>query len=286
MRFLYLFLLLSSFLNNLFGYMKIYVGYSLEELLVRTVQGVGRPLRMRILQLLETHVTSWDILYSLADLLFFYQNLFARTLLTAENAIHATLKGCLQECSRVLLGQIKRHVESLRAQSLWISSTSLSGASGATSTSLGATGNSSNMALSSANSSSGGQLAGSGHSADLQATLWTRECALQVKALLKSASVALSSLPFGPTANSTSTTGSMEETTGADSPATSGGGEAMSLLSLMSVSSLVGEIVTPCLQACRVAGQTQALATAEMSVFMLNNIATLQVSFCVDSMHI
>lgn len=225
------------------------VGYSLEELVVRTVQGVGRPLRMRILQLLETHVASWDVLYALADLLVFYQQLFARSMLQSENAINATLKGCFQECERLFQGQIRRFVESVRGQSSQYASL-LPSPSGAAA---------SNSAMASAN-------------VDLQASLWTRECAIHVKALLKSAATALSSLPHdGVPASSTSL-----------SPSGSGEAEATSpkfptQQSTLSIASVLGDIVTPCLQACRVAGQGLALATSEMAVFMLNNIAALQV---------
>lgn len=158
--------------------------YSLHELLVRTLQGLGRPLRMRILQLLETHASSLDTLYALADLLVFYQETFWR-LVPLENAVHSALRGAFAECERIFLQQVRRHAESVRLNSAQLSLSSSTGA---------ANGSSAN--------SSGANGGAHHHRVDLKASVVTRDCAQQVKGILKAASMALSSLPFGGNNNS------------------------------------------------------------------------------------
>lgn len=154
--------------------------YSLHELLVRTLQGLGRPLRMRILQLLETHASSLDTLYALADLLVFYQETFWR-LVPLENAVHSALRGAFAECERIFLQQVRRHAESVRLNTAQLSlSSSTSATNGSSANSSGANGGAHHH-----------------HRVDLKASVVTRDCAQQVKGILKAASMALSSLPFG-----------------------------------------------------------------------------------------
>ena len=57
----------------------------INELLARCVQGLGRPLRVRIMQSIELR-TSVEVLYHLTDLLSFYEETF-KGLACTENAV-------------------------------------------------------------------------------------------------------------------------------------------------------------------------------------------------------
>lgn len=85
---------------------------SMTELLARTVQGVGRPLRVRISQTLENN-PGLEVLYALADLLSFYEHTFAR-IIRMENAVHSTIRGCLQENKRLFVFHLRKQAESLK----------------------------------------------------------------------------------------------------------------------------------------------------------------------------
>lgn len=176
-----------------------YAGFGVTELVARTVQGLGRPLRMRIMQLLETN-TALEVLYSLADLLSFYQQTFSRVV-NMENAVHSTIKGCLAECERLFLTGLRRQAENIRQSPATISS-------------------------------------------DLKASLITRECAMQVKGILKAVASALSHV-------------SADEN------------------SQLYMDTVLGDILQPLLQSCRLG--SQSLKPTEMAVFMLNNVTALQV---------
>lgn len=89
------------------------VGLSVPQLLARCLQGLGRPLRVRITQTLETK-SSLDVLYSLTDLLSFYEETFAR-ITPVENAVHSAVKGCLNECKRMFLAALHKQGQSLLA---------------------------------------------------------------------------------------------------------------------------------------------------------------------------
>ena len=82
-----------------------------QVLLARCVHGLGRPLRVRVMQTLEAN-GSVDTLYALADLLAFYKSTFQR-LITGENAIHSTVKGCMMECRRLFGMLLKRQSDAL-----------------------------------------------------------------------------------------------------------------------------------------------------------------------------
>jgi hypothetical protein len=88
-------------------------GLTVPQLLARCLQGLGRPLRVRIVQTLETK-SSLDVLYSLTDLLSFYEATFAR-ITPVENAVHSAVKGCLNECKRMFLAALNKQGQSLLA---------------------------------------------------------------------------------------------------------------------------------------------------------------------------
>lgn len=178
------------------------VGLTIPELLARCVQGLGRPLRVRILQTLETKSTL-EVLYSLTDLLSFYQETFLRITPT-ENAVHSAVKGSLNECKRMFLSALTKQGQSFLASPVT-------------------------------------------YPLDLKASHVTRECAVQVKEILRVCSTALSVVSCDPS----------------DS---------------CHIDSVLGSIIEPLLQSCRLGGQ--ALQPAEMAIFMLNNVSVLQVSWC------
>jgi conserved oligomeric Golgi complex subunit 6 len=87
------------------------VGLSVTELLARCLQGLGRPLRVRITQTLESRA-GLEVLYTLTDLLCFYEQTFGR-LVPIENAVHSTVKGCLNECKRLFISGLNKQADVL-----------------------------------------------------------------------------------------------------------------------------------------------------------------------------
>lgn len=87
------------------------VSLSVNELLARCLQGLGRPLRVRVQQTLESRI-SVGVLYSLIDLLTFYEVKFDR-MVKIENAVHSTIKGCLTECKRLFQHTLNKQSETL-----------------------------------------------------------------------------------------------------------------------------------------------------------------------------
>lgn len=86
-------------------------GLDVQELLSRSLQGLGRPLRVRLTQTLESR-TGLEVLYTLADLLCFYEKTFSDAA-PMENAVHSTVKGCLLECKRLLASSLNQQAEAL-----------------------------------------------------------------------------------------------------------------------------------------------------------------------------
>jgi len=104
---------------------------------------------VRIIQTLETK-TALDILYSLTDLLAFYQETFYK-ILPIENAVHSAVKGCLIESKRLFLTTLNKQGDYL-TQSPVV------------------------------------------YPIDLKASHITRECAIQIKEMLRVVSNSLSSI--------------------------------------------------------------------------------------------
>jgi len=174
-------------------------GLSIPELLARCLQGLGRPLRVRIVQTLETK-SGLETLYSLTDLLSFYEQTFHR-ILPMENAVHSAVKGCLKECKRMFLSALAKQGAALTQSPVT-------------------------------------------YPLDLKASHVTRECALQVKEILRVCAGALSTAVAGDATDS------------------------------CHIDAVLGDIMQPLLQSCRLGGQ--ALQPAEMAIFMLNNVSVLQ----------
>ena len=178
------------------------IGLSQAELLGRCLQGLGRPLRARIMQTLDgsSTRTSLDVLYTLTDLLAFYETTLAR-ILPMENAVHSAVKGSLLECRRAFLSALNKQAESL-VQSP------------------------------------------SSYPLDLSTSHVTKECARQIQEVLRVYASALSSVPVEASDD-------------------------------CSIDSVLGCIIQPLLQSCRISGQ--ALQGPDMATFMLNNVSVIQV---------
>jgi hypothetical protein len=178
--------------------------YSVPELLVRCLQGLGRPLKVRIVQTLEARSQSVEVLFALLDLFTFYEETFEKLLGKADNAIHLTVSESLSECRRLLSTALSRQAESMV------------------------------------------QSASSLHPTDLGASYNAKECARQIREILKHCKAALA-----------------PGRVGVDDE--------------LHVNSVLGAIIRPLLQACRTG--SQALPSADMAIFMLNNVSVIQVFF-------
>lgn len=224
----------------------------------------GRPLRVRIIQTLETK-TALDILYSLTDLLAFYQETFFK-IVPIENAVHSAVKGCLIESKRLFLTTLNRQGEYL-TQSPVV------------------------------------------YPIDLKASHVTRECAIQIKEMLRVVSNSLSSITL-----EASDSCHIDTVLGRTfissllsylfvyhcrhyhfhhyhhhhlhhyiviftiiviviiNPISI----IIIIIVVNAIYSLKGIIIQPLLQSCRLGAQS--LQSAEMSIFMLNNVSVLQVT--------
>lgn len=87
------------------------LGLNVQEMLARCLQGLGRPLRARIIQTLEGRA-GLEALYTLTDLLCFYEITFNKVV-PIENAVHSAIKGCLIECKRLFVSALNKQAESL-----------------------------------------------------------------------------------------------------------------------------------------------------------------------------
>jgi hypothetical protein len=87
------------------------LGLNVHEMLARCLQGLGRPLRSRIIQTLEGRA-GLEALYTLTDLLCFYEITFNKVV-PIENAVHSAIKGCLIECKRLFISALNKQAESL-----------------------------------------------------------------------------------------------------------------------------------------------------------------------------
>lgn len=196
-------------------------GYlSITELLARTIQGVGRPLRVRITQTLENN-PSLEILYALADLLAFYELTFSK-IVQMENAVHSTIRGCLQENKRLFVFHLRRQAESLKQSPI-------------------------------------------SHPADLKVSVVAKECAFHIGGILKVCNNALSELPNT----------SVFENVVSSSSSSTVDADPMTVPNSMFKDNVLGDIIQPLLQSCRLGGQS--LQSVEMAVYMLNNVSFLQV---------
>jgi hypothetical protein len=196
---------------------------SMTEFLARTVQGVGRPLRVRITQTLENN-PSLEVLFALADLLAFYENTFAK-IIRMENAVHSTIRGCLQENKRLFIFHLRKQAESLKQSPI-------------------------------------------SHPVDLKVSMVAKECAFHIGGILKVCNNALSELP---------NTSNLEAPVSSNTIINVEGDPilAASTPNPLFKDNVLGDIIQPLLQSCRLGGQS--LQSVEMAVYMLNNVSFLQV---------
>mmetsp|Transcript_10088 Transcript_10088/g.15282 ORF Transcript_10088/g.15282 Transcript_10088/m.15282 type:complete len:682 (-) Transcript_10088:85-2130(-) len=85
---------------------------SLEELLARCVHGLGRPLRVRIMQTLENRVHTIEEVYAISDLLYFYSSTFKK-ILPVENSVQSCVGECLEECRTIFSRMLSKYSENL-----------------------------------------------------------------------------------------------------------------------------------------------------------------------------
>jgi conserved oligomeric Golgi complex subunit 6 len=103
---------------------------SIPELLVRCLSGLGRPLKVRILQTLEnlrsssssgssssSHGTTLATLYLLCDLIQFYSKTYSR-ILSLENSIHSAVAECFLECKKSFHSSLEKQAEQLKHASV------------------------------------------------------------------------------------------------------------------------------------------------------------------------
>lgn len=232
------------------------------DILARIVQTVAKPLRIRILQTLENH-NSIDILYGLADLLLFYETIFLK-LLSIENAIHACIKGCLNECKNLFRQAMKKQIDYLT--------------------------NTTNQSLLSPNPLLGGvsnvSTSSSSSYLELKVSSTTREYSKLISNILKICCSSLSNLPFlthFPTsaeiigfasASSTPRVGNAASTSTSVPPA-GAADTSLTNTNYFQMDVVLGDLIQPLLQYCRI--QVSKLPSAEMAIYMLNNIGFLQV---------
>jgi hypothetical protein len=86
-------------------------GLSVAELLARSLQGLGRPLRVRVMQSLEAQ-PDLQTMYTLTDLLCFYEKTFV-DIVPIENSVHSAVKGSLLECKRLFHNALSRQADKL-----------------------------------------------------------------------------------------------------------------------------------------------------------------------------
>ena len=183
---------------------------AIYEMLIRCIQGLGRPLRSRIMQTIENRSNSIDILYSIADLLCFYESTLSR-LLPLENVVHSAVKGCFSECKRIFTA-------SLNKQGGSISSSVLS------------------------------------HSLDLTPVYMTKECAKQLREILRVYSSMMSTL------SQSKYLGNSEQDE--------------NVVNDLHIDNVLGGIIQPILQACRLCS-SNTLQGVDAALFMLNNVSQL-----------
>jgi len=188
----------EELLQVLFGSTSGTDALPIPELLARCLQGLGRPLRVRIMQTLESRIPL-QTLYSLTDLLVFYETTFHKVV-PVENSVHSAVKGCLLESRRLFTAALNKQSEMLTTSP-------------------------------------------ASYPLDLSPSSVTKECTKQIQEIFRIYSSALSSALADPE----------------DS---------------CYVNTIIGMIIHPLLQSCRVAGQP--LHKSDMSIFMLNNVISVR----------
>jgi conserved oligomeric Golgi complex subunit 6 len=213
---------------------------SIPELLVRCLSGLGRPLKVRILQTLENlrsssasassssssssshgH-SSLATLYLLCDLILFYSQTYAR-ILPLENSIGSAVEECFTETKRSFQSSLGKQIELLHSQQLHHSSVNL-------------------------------------FAMDTLSTVTTREyCQLLTELLdIYHSSMALAH----------------QQQHQGEGKGEEGEGEVISL------SHILESLLHPLLQSCRTSATTAfGENNFDMAIFMINNVSLLKVSF-------
>ena len=175
-------------------------GFTIQDLLARCLQGLGRPLRVRIMQSLETRA-GIEVLYALTDLLSFYEKTFS-SIVKKENAVHSTIKGCLMECRRLFASSLNKQADALLATP-------------------------------------------ASYPTDLTASHATKECCRQIHEILRVHGTALSNISYD----------NSDE---------------------CHIDTVLGSIIQPLLQSCRMGGQNSGVSSGDTAIFMLNNVSAVQ----------
>jgi hypothetical protein len=85
---------------------------SIPEILASCLEGLGRPLRVRIMQAMENCGRNVEILYTVADLLCFYKNTISDTL-SKDNSVFASVNDCLEEWKSLFSVALDKQSETL-----------------------------------------------------------------------------------------------------------------------------------------------------------------------------
>ena len=85
---------------------------SIHEILSSCAEGLGRPLRVRVMQAMENCNREVETLYTVADLLCFYKNTIADTL-PKENAVYTSVTECLDECKALFSAALDKQSDML-----------------------------------------------------------------------------------------------------------------------------------------------------------------------------
>lgn len=88
------------------------VSLTVPELLVRCLGGLGRPLKARIMQTLTNGNGGPEVLYSLTDLLCFYDTTFSR-IVSLENAVQQGVSECFEQCKILFQEALHKQSDSL-----------------------------------------------------------------------------------------------------------------------------------------------------------------------------
>ena len=85
---------------------------SISEILASCLEGLGRPLRLRVMQALENCGHNIEMLYTIADLLSFYKSTLSDTL-SQENSVYICVYECLNECEKLFGCALDKYSEAL-----------------------------------------------------------------------------------------------------------------------------------------------------------------------------
>ena len=85
-----------------------------QDLLVRCLHGLGRPLKARITQVLSNLCDDSEVLYSIGDLLMLYDDIFMR-LVPLSNSVQSAMQECIACCRKTFESALEKRAEWLRS---------------------------------------------------------------------------------------------------------------------------------------------------------------------------